>query len=206
LPLRAGTQGELLLQQLRGAPNSRFREIELSFAQYAELDALQAVVGMAVSGDLEVDLPGGQTRKVTEQEVIESHHRRRRYQDHPLLGELVTRQSVGRAQPAEGSTGVESGPSPQGSPSDQDRGKVREFLASQEREARSFIMAQLALRSGLSSNELADSYVQHLGATRHIHLDPGLVKAGLLEVARKMCQEGLIKSSPFDGGLLLSLS
>jgi hypothetical protein len=63
--------------------------VELTYEQYAELDALSAVAGEARSGDLEVELPGGQLRPVTEREVIASHQRRGRYAAHPLLRQLL---------------------------------------------------------------------------------------------------------------------
>ena len=61
----------------------------LTFEQYAQLDALRAVAGMARAGDLEIELPGGQTRPVSEQEVVESHHRQGRYQAAALLPDLL---------------------------------------------------------------------------------------------------------------------
>jgi hypothetical protein len=57
----------------------------------AGVDALQAVVGDARSGDVEVDLPGGQFRRLAEEEVIASHQRQNRYRRHRLLGQLLAR-------------------------------------------------------------------------------------------------------------------
>ncbi len=83
LPL--GERGQEHLQDLRQRGPERFEAVELSFAEYAELDALQAVVGDARSGDLEVKTG----RQVTEQEVIDSHHRRGRYLACRLLRRLL---------------------------------------------------------------------------------------------------------------------
>src|SRR5207249_3574321 len=81
-PLDPGAAGKDYLEQLR--QHGSFVSVNLTFPQYAELDALQAVVGLARSGDLEIELPGGQARRLSETEVIESHHRRQRFQAHPL--------------------------------------------------------------------------------------------------------------------------
>lgn len=62
-----------------------FQHRELTFEEYAALDALQDVIGMAISGDLEVEWPAGQVRPVSEHEVTESHHRKDRYRGHPFL-------------------------------------------------------------------------------------------------------------------------
>jgi hypothetical protein len=91
-PLRLGateaTRGRDYLNRLR-ARGERFRHVELSFAEYADLDALQAVVVQARAGDLAVTLPDGGARPLGEADVVGSHHRRRRYQAHPLLRLLL---------------------------------------------------------------------------------------------------------------------
>jgi hypothetical protein len=92
LPL--GERGQEYLQELRERGPERFEVVELSFAEYAELDALQAVVGDARSGDLEVERPG---RALTEQEVIDSHHRCGRYLACRLLRRLLAPEPAGRA-------------------------------------------------------------------------------------------------------------
>jgi hypothetical protein len=96
-PLRLGTKGREYLNRLRRF--GRFRHVELSLADYAGLDALQAAVTMARSGDLEVEMGPGQSRPVTEAEVIQSHHRRQRYLACPPLREVF----LGDA-PGEGAT------------------------------------------------------------------------------------------------------
>lgn len=93
LPLVFGkqpdAQGRTFYRQLCQLGPDRFRYIELSFADYAYLDALQAVAGMARSGELELEEPGGQLRAVSELEVAASHARRGRYRAAPLLQALV---------------------------------------------------------------------------------------------------------------------
>src|SRR5206468_1068425 len=81
----AAAAGQQYLNQLRDQYQARFRHVNLTFDQYAELDALQAVVGDARSGDLEIELPGGRTRRVTEPEVVAAQLRQQHYQAHPLL-------------------------------------------------------------------------------------------------------------------------
>jgi hypothetical protein len=87
LPL--GERGEEYLRELQQDGPHRFRTVELTFAEYAELEALAAVVGLAQSGDLEIEPIPGQTQAVSATEVIDSHHRRGRYLATPLLRELL---------------------------------------------------------------------------------------------------------------------
>ncbi|HEV2945961.1 MAG TPA: AAA family ATPase [Gemmataceae bacterium] len=87
-PLRPlDAKGQERWEELQKRPG--FQHRVLTFAEYAALDALQQVVGMAISGDLEVEWPAGQIRLVHESEVIESHHRADRYRGHALLKELL---------------------------------------------------------------------------------------------------------------------
>jgi hypothetical protein len=88
-PLVLGEKGREYFDRLANRAPERFECLELSFDEYAELDALQAVIGDARSGDLEVDLPGGLARRVQESEAILSHHRQDRYRRHRLLGLLL---------------------------------------------------------------------------------------------------------------------
>jgi hypothetical protein len=99
-PLKLGAKGQDYLDQLQSRSPDRFLHVEISFRQYAELDALQAVLGDARSGDLELDLPGGEVRRLAEDEVVASHHRQNRYRRHPLLGQLL----AGRAAVLAGKT------------------------------------------------------------------------------------------------------
>jgi hypothetical protein len=64
-------------------------KLELTFAELIELEALQRVVGLAKSRDLEIEPSPGRSRSVTEQEVIEAYHRHRRYLASPLLRVLL---------------------------------------------------------------------------------------------------------------------
>jgi hypothetical protein len=86
LPL--GAKGVEYLQDLEraGVPLQR---LEMTFAEYAELDALQAVVGLARSGDLEVEPRPGQVRPVTEAEVVAAHRRLDHYLGSSVLRELL---------------------------------------------------------------------------------------------------------------------
>ncbi|HEV3115734.1 MAG TPA: hypothetical protein VGY58_01695, partial [Gemmataceae bacterium] len=93
-PLPLAAKGREYLRRLEARGQDRFQRLELSFDQYAQLDALQASVGVARSGDLEIDLPGGQTRLVSEQEVIQSNVRCGRYQNAAILRELLGEATV----------------------------------------------------------------------------------------------------------------
>jgi len=89
VPLDPGTAGLGYLDKLRKRYRDRLHEVQLPFAAYAELDALQATAGLARSGDLEIELPGGLTYPIPESEAIASHARRGRYQEQPLLKLLL---------------------------------------------------------------------------------------------------------------------
>jgi hypothetical protein len=94
-PLDPAARGQEYLDEVRRQHRSHFRHVELTFDEYTELDALQAAVGLARSGDLEIELPGGAARRVSEQEVLDSHQRRGRYLAHPLLRLLLTGEEDG---------------------------------------------------------------------------------------------------------------
>jgi type II secretory pathway predicted ATPase ExeA len=83
LPL--GGRGREHLDDLLHGGTHRFRRVELSMIQYAELEAMQRLVGLARSRDLEIELPPGRHRTVTDGEVIDSYHRHRRYLASHLL-------------------------------------------------------------------------------------------------------------------------
>jgi hypothetical protein len=87
LPL--GKAGEDYLDDLQRRGREHFQRLELTFAKFAELEAMQRVVGLARSGDLEIEPRPGQVRTVSEQEVIESYHRHDRYLASDLLRALV---------------------------------------------------------------------------------------------------------------------
>jgi hypothetical protein len=66
-----------------------FKEVRLTLAEYADLDALQATVWLARSGDLEIGLPHGETRALTDRDVIASHHRQGRYRQAAVLRDVL---------------------------------------------------------------------------------------------------------------------
>lgn len=99
-PLDLGAKGREYLDHLHADFGGRFIHVELSFGEYAELEALRAVVGLARSGDLEVELPGGSGRRIEEGEVIDSYRRRQVLLRYPLLRLLLTGEEGEAASPA----------------------------------------------------------------------------------------------------------
>jgi hypothetical protein len=85
LPLKLGSAGQEYRGALKRRGREHYREIALSFRDYAELDAWQKVIGDASAGDLEVDLAGGRTRRVTEEEAAALLHRQGRFRQHRLF-------------------------------------------------------------------------------------------------------------------------
>jgi hypothetical protein len=98
LPL--GERGEHYLGELRRSGPERFRTVELSLRQYAELEALLKPVLLARSADLEVQIPPGPSRVVQEREVIASHRRRGRYAACRVLQEVLAAVAETAATPA----------------------------------------------------------------------------------------------------------
>jgi hypothetical protein len=87
LPL--GQAGRDYLDDLQRRGGEHFQKMELTFAEIVELDAMQRVVGLAKSGDLEIELRPSYIRAVTEQEVIESYVQHGRYLGSRLLRTLL---------------------------------------------------------------------------------------------------------------------
>jgi hypothetical protein len=87
LPL--GEAGRGYLEDLQKQGRQHFQMLDLTCAEMIELEALQRVVGLAKSRDLEIEPSPGRSRSVTEQEVIEAYHRHGRYLASRLLRELL---------------------------------------------------------------------------------------------------------------------
>ena len=138
-PLSLAKMGQEYKNQLL-ALGDRFTIKMLSFAEYATLDALAAVVGLAQSGDLEVALADGSVQRITEAEVLDSHHRNERYLRSPVICDLI-----GNCQ--EG---------PTTGPTDCSGLSTQEFLEATH--------ARLALETGLTTVELTNWYMKNRGA------------------------------------------
>jgi hypothetical protein len=183
-PLQLGATGEArgrgYLKQLqeRGAG---FGHVELSFAEYADLDALQAVVVQARAGDLEVTLPNGRTRPVSEEEVLASHHRRGRYQAHPLLRRLLLDEAA--TAPA---------------------GADRQPARVPEKAVREIIMAQLALRPETSSRAVVERCLRDLGNGAQAPVDWETCHAAVKAVAGRMRDAGLVRTTADGEDLILA--
>jgi hypothetical protein len=182
-PLDPATAGGDYLEKLRKRHGDRLHQVTLPLVQYAELDALQASIGLARSGDLEVELPGGFTRPVLEKEVIESHLRRQCYLAHPLLKLLLTGEMPTEKREA------------------REESLVRE---TDDQDLRQFIMGRLAISMGISSKELAVQYQAYL-KIKEIDLALAVCKARLETAARRLHQEGKVNATPHDDYLYLLL-
>ncbi|MDH4317301.1 MAG: ATP-binding protein [Desulfobulbaceae bacterium] len=173
MPLKLGGKGKEYLNELKRRGEEAFKLQELSFAEYARLDGLQAVIGNARSGDLE--LSGVENKRVSEAEVITSHHRCDRYRQHPLLCEFLT----------------EGKPNGNGKIPPPDDKLIREF-----------IMAQLALNMGISTNELANKYCALAG---NENLSVENMKKVFRFVAMKLHDERKISANPVNDDMYLLL-
>lgn len=134
-PLTLGAKGREYYDQLLALENDRFLHIELDFESYAGLDALAGVLGSARVGDLELEYPPGTTRALEEASVLEALHRNNKFIAQPLLRELLTEEITG--------------PEPVGE------------SAVSDQDLREYIMAQLSWRLGLTTLEVAQSYMQN---------------------------------------------
>jgi hypothetical protein len=88
LPL--GQAGQEYLDSLQQRGPQQFEMVQMTFDDLRELEALQQVIGLAKSGDLEIEPSPGRTRAVAEQEVIDAYHRQGRYLALPLLRTLLS--------------------------------------------------------------------------------------------------------------------
>ena len=177
-PLKVGAQGVEYYRDLEKLESGKFEHIKLNFEQYAKLDALQGVVGMAKSGDLEIEAPRGTPRPVAEAEVIASHHRQDRLCQHPLLRPLLT----------------EAPPEPVKD------GTVAVNL--DETHVRQYIMAQLAWRMGSTAQALGKGYVNDMPAPK---VTPEVAWPQVKAIAERMHAEKLVHATPQDNDLFLLL-
>jgi hypothetical protein len=177
-PLKVGTQGAEYYRKLEKLGPSKFEHLKLDFEQYARLDALQGVVGMARSGDLEIEAPRGTIRPVADADVVTSHHRQDRFRQHPLLCLLLTEES----------------PPPEDGP--------RKTAALDEPRVRQYIMAQLAWRMGSTAHALAKGFAEELKKPKAT-VDE--VWIPFKAIAGAMHAEGLIHATPLDNDLYLLL-
>ncbi|MBV8558917.1 MAG: hypothetical protein JO116_25535, partial [Planctomycetaceae bacterium] len=141
-PLKVGQQGLEYCRDLKKLGPVKFEHLKIDFEQYAGLDALREVVGMAKSGDLEIEVPRGTIRPVTEAEVVASHHRQDRYRRHPLLRPLLT-EAPSKAKE-----------------------KKTETIKLDEKDVKQFVMAQLAWQMGSTVYALAKGYVAVMPAPK----------------------------------------
>jgi hypothetical protein len=177
-PLKVGAQGAEYYRSLEKLGAGRFEHIKLDFEQYARLDALQGVIGMARSGDLEIESPRGIIRPVSEAEVIASHHRRDRFREHPLLRPLLTEEPLPPVEPPD-----------KGSPLDVER-------------VRQYIMAQLAWRMGSTAQALAKGFAEQMPDSK---ANVAEVWLQFKAIAGGMHEAGLLHATPHDNDLFLLL-
>ena len=178
-PLNVGAQGIEYYRDLEKLGSEQFQHLKINFEQYAGLDALLDVVGMARSGDLEIESPPGTSRPITEAEVVDSHHRRDRYRRHPLLRPLLTEEplTISKDQQA---------PTP----------KLN------EKDVRQHVMAQLAWMMGSTTRAITKSYIGVLKASKITH---EIAWPQIKVIAERMHAEGLIHATPQDDDLFLLL-
>jgi hypothetical protein len=176
-PLKVGAQGAEYYRGLEKLGPGKFEHLKLDFEQYARLDALQGVVGMARSGDLEIEAPRGTVRPVSAAEVVASHHRQDRFRQHPLLRPLLTEEPLPIAEPPNGAN--------------LDEPRVRQY-----------IMAQLAWRMGSTAQALAKGFVEELTEPK---ASPDEVWTQFKAIAGTMHNQGLLHATPHDNDLFLLL-
>jgi hypothetical protein len=91
-PLNLAAAGKERYDELL-AMGDRFVVETLTFRQYASLEALQSVIGLARAGDLTKASPDGIEQQITEDDVYDSYHRLERYLASPLLCRLIRKHS-----------------------------------------------------------------------------------------------------------------
>ncbi|MEO6807487.1 MAG: hypothetical protein ABI353_00040 [Isosphaeraceae bacterium] len=176
--MKVGPQGVAYYRDLERLGPRKFEHIKIDFEQYAVLDALEGVINMGRVGDLEVEIPRGTIRPVSDQDVIASHHRRDRYRNHQALHPLLT-----EAPPV---VVVET----------------PEVVALDEKDVRQYVMGQLAWRMGATAGEIAKGY---LGMMPAPGVEAGAAWLQFKKIAGRMHAEGLVHAQPMDNDLLLVL-
>jgi GTPase SAR1 family protein len=175
-PLPLGAKGKQLYQSLVKLGSAAFHHVALRFEGHAALDALQGLIASARVGDLEVDHPRGQSRKIIEAEAVESLHRQGKFAESPLLRELLTEEIV------------EPPPPP--------KRKVN------EKRAKETIIANLSWRLCLTSHQITKEFIQveHLESVEFesVHMQ-------IKEVAQSMHAQGLLHATAVKEGLYLQL-
>lgn len=177
-PLKVGAQGFEYYKDLVKLGRERFEHIKIDFEQYAALDALRDVVGLARSGDLEIEAPRGTIRPVAEAEVIASHHRQDRFRKHPLLRPLLTEDPLPEviAKP--------------------------EAVNLDVKDVRQYVVAQLAWQMGSTARAITKGYVGIMPAPKvTLELAWPQIKA----IAERMHAEELVYATPQDNDLFLLL-
>jgi hypothetical protein len=177
-PLKVGQQGVEYYRDLEKLGHMKFEHLKINFEQYAGLDALSEVIGMAKSGDLEIEAPKGAVRPVTDTEVIASHHRQDRFRKHPLLRPLLTEEPT----PGDG------------------KEIAREVL--KENEVRQYVVAHLAWKMGSSASALARGFLETPSAPKAAF---EAVWPQFKKITEKMHVDGLVHATPHDNDLFLLL-
>ncbi len=157
-----------------------FEHIELSFAQYAELDAINSVIGQARVGDLSVTPGDGVTRTIDEAAAIESLHRQNRFVKHPLLGQFL----------------VEPNRRPEG---DEEQAETTGPFELTDQLVTDTILGELAWQLSVKTTRVAE-------VIRENHPQSGTfenVHAAAVRVARAMESEGRIGAQQYDRCLML---
>ncbi len=181
-PLDLGSKGNDYHERLFGrGSNGRYAKLELDLRAVVMLDALQKVIGDARSGDLEIDLPDGTSRTLTESDVVASHIRKNRYAGHPFFQRLLSK----------------SEPSPKQAPDEEIA--VNSF---DDDELRKFIRGQLALTMGMTCSGLAARFIEE---RRLAVADAVEVRAAFITVAKQLHKEKLLHATPCDDDLSLLL-
>ncbi len=177
--LSLGAKGKEYYNDLLKLGDAHFQHVKLTFEEYARLDALVGTIGLARVGDLEIEYPRGTSRRVSEADVIASHHRQHRYEKHPLLRLLLTGKPGGDAI------------------------VIDKFANLNEMDVRQFIMAQLAWQMGSTVQSLAGAYQK---AKPELGLEAVTWKHEFQAIAGRMHDEGLIHATPQDDDLFLRLT
>jgi hypothetical protein len=176
-PLQLGQRGQEYLAALESRGKA-FVQVQLSFEEYAQLDALQAVVGQARSGDLEIEPQPRQIIPVAEPEVVESHHRQGRYLGNRLLQLFLTEMPVVEPPPP-----------------------VADKHFPPKTKFREFILAQLALQMGSRLIELLDKFIAN---GHHAHAREQCLE-NAKQIILEMHAERAVSATPWDQDYYLVL-
>ena len=165
-----GPEGKKRLDTLKRKGASKFKLIELSPEENAQMEALLVTLDMGESGLL--PNISGETSAFTPRQILESHQRQSRLKNHRLLHMVLQLTTTGASDP----------------------NSCRIASTFTDRQIRDFIAAQVSLSGELPLPELAQRFLEHHGNDRAENGNLTHLLSRFRTISELMEKEGLLIS------------